>query len=445
MSVDDKLAQILARTEQLQASRFALRSTEAGLVHLADVCFVESLGSKRIQYVTADGRQWPAPGLIKHVEDALVALPNFVRTSRGNLVNMDRVTRVSTDPAGKGYLLSFRDLQRQALVSSEPDSSDETPYVNAVTDYLELTTLDHITPFNDTARALRDMQIESFPDPATDDLRLQPAEFYLSRFADGAGHFSVIRFVRNTIWQSYCWIRDGVRPPFEGLIRSFWYSHVKPVLGRLDVPEAHGDKSAVVNKVLTEMVVTHGLFHYWEMGFTDDGEKYRLVGTTNPHVILFTEKEGLFPVVEKAHREKGVTVLAFGGSPNRITTDFLVRDLKQKFDIKKTPVYLFGYTDYDPQGTLRIAFPFQKQLHQAGFPKENIRLLYHITQPANFDPRELQYLKVPMTDSTDTKRWVARGYGIIEGRKVYGLVADSMLPARVREVFYREAAPYLRA
>lgn len=289
------------------------------------------------------------------------------------------------------------------------------------------------------------MEIEHFPDPAKDDLRYQSIEFYLKRFVDGLGQFSVIRFVRNIVWQAYIWIRDRIQDPFEGLIRSFWYSHVKPVLGRLPAPQAQGDKSYVVNKVLKEMVVDYNLFHYWEMGFVDDGEKYRVLGTTNPHVILFTEKEGLFPVIEKVHKEKGVTVLALGGSPNRITTDYLIRDLKTKLeDIKKTPVYLFGYTDFDPQGTIRIALAFQKQLRQAGFPKENVQFLYHIAQPANFDPRSLEFLKVLMKDNAETRRWVDKGFGIVEGRKVYGLVADTLPPTRVREVFYREAAPYLR-
>jgi hypothetical protein len=424
------------------------RPTTTGLVQLSRVSFIEAAGRKRVQYVLVDGSTRDGPGYLKELERCLERCPAFVRTSNDHLVNLDRVVRIARDPARRGYFLSFEGSDRQALVSNLQDPDGCQPYVDAVTEYLGLATLDHVTPFNDEARALRELEIGSFLDHPGDDLRFKPVEFFKPHFSDSTGAIVLRKLVRNMVWQNYVWIRDGKRPPFEGLIRSFWYSHVKPVYGRLGLLDPAKDQASVVNDVLAEMVVTYCLFHYWDMGFFDDGASYRKIGPRFPGVILFTEKEGLFPVVDRAHLQWGVSVIALGGSPNRISTDYLVHELGKVFDLRRMPVHLFGYTDYDPAGTYRIAEAFRRQLQQVGV---KVATLYQITQPANLSPQELDLYKVPLHPTaadgkTLLRRWKREGYGVVVpgDSTTYGVVADSMEPVRVREIFRREAAPVMQ-
>jgi hypothetical protein len=424
------------------------RPTTNGLVQLSQVSFIEAAGRKHVRYVTVDGHTLDGPGYLKDLERSLERCPAFVRTSNDHLVNLDRVVCIARDPARRGYLLTFDRTNCQALVSNLQNHDGGQPYVEAVTAYLGLTTLDHVTPFNDEARALRELEIGPFLNHPGDDLRFQTIEFYKQQFSDSSGAIVLRKLVRNMVWQNYVWIRDGKRPPFEGLIRSFWYSHVKPVYGRLGLLDPTKDQASVVNDVLAEMVVEYGLFHYWDMGFFDDGAPYRKIGPRCPKVIFFTEKEGLFPVVDRAHLQWGVSVIALGGSPNRISTDYLVHELGKVLDLRHVPVHLFGYTDYDPAGTYRIAEAFRSQLQQVGV---KVATMYQITQPANFTSQEIDLYKVPLHPTgadgkTLLRRWKREGYGVVipGDATTYGIVADSMEPVRVRDVFRREAAPLLQ-
>lgn len=437
---------------------------EGGFVRLVDITTVTSGGRRFLRYILTDGREVRARGSLTAMARSLQTFPQFVFASKNALVNVDHVSGVHRR-RGRVFSLSFRGHAREIAISDHRERDGQQPYLDAVREALSLPTLEHVTPYSDVTRALRTMDILSLERSPEDDLRFQTPAFYKTHFSDPQGRFVYIKLVRNMLWQNYLWIRDGKRPPFEGVIRSFWYSHLKPVLGRIGQYNDKVDQAEVVNDVLKEMVVDHQLFDYSDMGFVDSGAGHRKVGSRFPHVIFFTEKDGLFHVADRVWSQYGVTVLALGGSPSRITTEYLVRDMMSTVDLRPSalrlqrsqlnitssvrfqdrPVHLFGYTDYDPRGTISIALAFRRQLEDLGI---RVAGLYHIVQPANFTAQELEFYRLPLDSREPTqrailRRWVQLGYGIREGRRTFGLVADSLEAVRVREIFYREAQSLL--
>lgn len=154
-------------------------------------------------------------------------------------------------------------------------------------------------------------------------------------------------------------------------------------------------------------------------------------------------RDGLYALVDKAAEQWGVTALAFGGSPNAITSDFLYLDLAERLDLEAQPLRLYGHVDYDPAGIIRVAFPFKAHLEALGATVES---LYLINQPSNYPPDEPRLMRVPIEPDTQYfKDWIEKGYGIRDGRTYYGLIADGMLPGQASEIFHREASPHFWA
>lgn len=437
---------------------------EGGFVPLGEITAVLPGGRRYLRYILTDGREVRARGSLSAMARELQAFPHFALASKNALVNTQHVVGIRRR-RDRVFMLSFRGHAHEVPISDHRERDGSQPYLDAVRDSLGLPTLEHVTPYSDVTRALRAMDILPFERFPEEDLRFQSPDFYKRHFSDPQGRFVYIKLVRNMLWQNYIWIRDGKRPPFEGVIRSFWYSHLKPVLGRIGQYNDKVDQAEVVNQVLKEMVVDHQLFDYADMGFVDNGAEYRKVGARFPHVIFFTEKEGLFHVADRIWTQYGVTVVALGGSPSRITTEYLVRDMMSAIDLRPStlrlrpsrldvtssirlqdrPIHLFGYTDYDPRGTISIALAFRRQLEDLGV---RVAGLYHIVQPANFTPQELEFYRLPLDSREPSqrailRRWVQLGYGIREGRRTFGLVADSLEAVRVREIFHREAQSLL--
>lgn len=90
-------------------------------------------------------------------------------------------------------------------------------------------------------------------------------------------------------------LREGIvkksHLPINALIRSFWYSHIKPTLFRADALAGDFDQYKQLSTMLTRLVRFSNVMRYRDMGFIDDSENSRKVGI-NYHVILFSEKEG---------------------------------------------------------------------------------------------------------------------------------------------------------
>jgi hypothetical protein len=438
MSIDEKLERA-ARWFAIQCDRLRCIKTADGLVRQGDVRVIESAGQKRVCYRTAGGHSFLRATHLAQVQREFAGYPAFVRVSRSAVANLDHASHVAIDPGRRGYLLSFEDLDDTVLVSDEKNDLGQRPYVDAVRLFLDLPTLDHISPYNDEAAALRRRNIRHFDER----LEQQSAEFYRAHFSDGSGRFVLTSFVRNVVWQVYDHIRQGGEP-LDSNIRDFWYFYVKNVVKLLGMYNPAIDQAGVVNDVLQELVVDDGLFHYRDMGFFDEGSHRRSCGDKTPRIVLFAEKDGQFPEIDRVGRQTGVTVVAFGGSPNAITTDYLVLELAERLNLDEQPLRLYGLVDYDPAGIFRIGLPFINQLEALGAQVEH---LYFINQPVNYTPEQIDDLKDPVSRTDQNYQdWLRAGYGIrdpLHPRQVYGLIANKMPWAQMRDVFLREAGPYL--
>jgi hypothetical protein len=288
-----------------------------------------------------------------------------------------------------------------------------------------------------TAQRLAAEGIADYPQ----DLRQLSAAELRRLFAfTSSGKINATRVIKNLIWQAYTAIRDGQRAPIAGNLRSFWYTDVKPVLSRLDVPVEGRRATELVYDAFVELVTHHHLFHYRDLGFLDEGAQTRAVGQTNGTCILFAEKDGRFALVRDIAQASDATALALGGYPSSLATEYLVHALQQAGVLVERPaLQLFSVVDYDPSGYW-IAREFTAQLHAFGVQEVT---LHPLIRPERLTTEQVALGRYTLPKGSKTTNWV-RETGGIDGEP-YGLEADAFAPDVIRAAFVTEATPYLRA
>jgi hypothetical protein len=209
-------------------------------------------------------------------------------------------------------------------------------------------------------------------------------------FAKGATKFpvNVSALVRNILWQTYERIKVGERQPFTELIRTFWYTHVKPTLTRADALSDEADQANEVSEELVHLVVEEKLFNYADIGFRDVNEANRTV-RSNPNVILFAEKIGHAAFLEEMGEKFQISTIAFGGQPGALTTEYFVTDIKESgFDLRRS-FFLFSIVDYDPSGWI-IRDAFVDNLNKFGI--NNVQVI-DLINPDILTPEETSFSK----------------------------------------------------
>lgn len=234
--------------------------------------------------------------------------------------------------------------------------------------------------------------------------------------------------IKNIIWQAYERISAGAEPAIEGNIRTFWYQWVKPVLAHITNDNAaKTDPYDVMVRLFAELILDHKLFKYSAFDFTDENWENRRIGTTRPEVLVFAEKAGWIRFLRELHEEFGVSVLALGGAPSALTSEYTARDISAAL---KTPqaIRLLGIVDYDPSGDI-IAHSFQAQLAAVGLPDTTLTTMI---EPKQYTAEELQIFRYPLPKKEKTKlmQWLNKTGGI-DG-KAYGLESESMPRERLK-------------
>ena len=273
------------------------------------------------------------------------------------------------------------------------------------------------------------------------DLRQLSAKELRALFAfASSGKINATRVIKNLIWQAYTAIRDGRRAPIAGNLRSFWYTDIKPVLSRLEVPVEGRRATELVYDAFVELVTRHHLFHYRDLGFLDEGAQTRAGGQANGTVILFAEKDGRFALVREIAQAYDATALALGGYPSSLATESLVHALQQAGVLAARPaLQLFAVVDYDPSGYW-IAREFAAQLQAFGIQEVT---LHPLIRPERLTTEQVALGRYTLPTGSKTTNWV-RETGGIDGEP-YGLEADAFAPDVIRAAFVAEATPYLRA
>ncbi len=243
-----------------------------------------------------------------------------------------------------------------------------------------------------------------------------------------SGRIILTRLIRSIIWQVLERIRSGKLKPPPGNLRTFWYRHVKPVLAHIhDDDNAKTDPYDTMLSAFTELVMKNKLCRYSEFDFTDENWEHRRLGTQRPHIILFAEKRGWMRFLKQAHEQWGVSVLALGGAPSALTSEYTAAHLRPLLK-PNVPIHLVGIVDFDPSGWV-IAQAFQNQLAQTGLTHTQLHTLIH---PKHYSPQELTLFGFPLPkgQTTLTARWMDKTGGV-HGEK-RGLEAESMPIDKVR-------------
>ncbi|MEM1008383.1 MAG: hypothetical protein AAGJ35_05205 [Myxococcota bacterium] len=231
------------------------------------------------------------------------------------------------------------------------------------------------------------------------------------------------KLMKSVIWQVYERRQEGTEEEtaFFGNLRTFWYQYAKPVLSRIpDDDRAKMDPYSVMSRCFHELVMGEQLFQYKDFDFADENWENRRLGTNRPEVLLFAEKTGWFRALRRWNEAWGVSVLALGGFPSALTSEYTAAHLKPVLGDKK--LKLLGIVDYDPSGS-HIASSFAEQLERCGVEVEEPHTLIH---PEHYMPQELEMFSYPLPkrQRRKTANWLDVTGGI-DGQAL-GLESESL-------------------
>jgi hypothetical protein len=200
----------------------------------------------------------------------------------------------------------------------------------------------------------------------------QAYDWLIANFKEGASEYpvNVARLMRNIVWQLKERIQKGEKEPLRELIRTFWYMYIKPTLSRAGALATEADQYAQLSDQIVAMVKEHQLLRYKDIGFRDENKNNWRLGA-NANVILFAEKVGHMELLFDLQAKYGVTVMALGGQPSVLTTEYFVDAMKEAHINLQRSFYLFSIVDYDPSGWI-IQQAFLNNL--AFYGVKNVRL-----------------------------------------------------------------------
>lgn len=253
--------------------------------------------------------------------------------------------------------------------------------------------------------------------------------------AASSGRIIHTRVCAGLIWQVTRAVRSGDLEGVDGNLRSFYYRYVKPVFARIPGGLSRGkDPYETMLDVFSEMV-SEGLLSYGELDLTDDNWHHRRLGTDPAvAVVLFAEKTGFFRWLLRMHERFGLTVVALGGAPSFLSSEYLARDMKQAgFEGR---LWLLSVVDHDPSGWA-LAEAFREQLETLGF--EAVQLS-HLHGPEHFSDVELEMLSYPLPgrQKTMNSRWLELGGGVLSQAR--GLECDALEKATLTRLLEERLA-----
>lgn len=282
---------------------------------------------------------------------------------------------------------------------------------------------------------LREENIRSYKVP----IYKQSRQWLIKEFGPGKVYpIDLTLATKNIVWQTREQIRQGKIEPIQGIIRTFWYTHIKPVFARTGSLKDDKDQYRVLHRVLVDLVRNRDIMRYKDMGFLNNNAGTVKIGR-NWHVMLIGEKHGKYAILEKIAQDLNCTVFTLGGQPSLLSMEYLVDDYKEKdIDIRKS-MYLIFVVDYDPAGWI-IRDSVIRDLKFYGM--KNIKAI-DIIKPDILTPQELKLAKFPLSAGRKVinKNWMRKTGGI--NGKPYGFESDSVPFKRLREKIIEIATPYV--
>ena len=284
----------------------------------------------------------------------------------------------------------------------------------------------------------------------------QPKEWLIKNFSQGATDYpvNVARLMRNIVWQTRERIIAGDKPPLKELLRTFWYMYIKPTLSRAGALAQETDQYAQLIDNIVYMVKEIKVMEYKDIGFRDDNQAHRKVGA-NANIILFSEKLGHQAFLSDIADKYNVSILALGGQPSVLNSEYFVDTLKETGINLQRSFYLFSIVDYDPSGWI-IRDAFMDNLKFYGIPNTRV---FDLIIPDMLSPDEVKLARyrIPETESMQAKNkaWLKevhkRNYKnqeyLEETKKgkqtLYGLEAESISSKRLSQKLEEEMVPLI--
>ena len=348
---------------------------------------------------------------------------------RGLVLNFHRLVRSAKSPAA-GWLLTLENGAQFTLLPG---------YEKPVLRFLAVADLLRVSPISLQQQYLMKMGIKDLEK----NILFMTRDELIATFSTASGSAVVVSvLLANFLWQQIQYIRAGSPSPVDGgNVRSLWYL-VKPVLSRIGSLD-ETDHYKTLSSQLAEMAA-HRLISYREFGLIDDGKWS--IGAYNPHVILMAEKEAHYRFLQQMQDFTGATILATGGQPATITSEYFTAALLEKLiqvGIAAPEVVILSLTDYDPYGWALLD-TFAGDLETFGLPK--IRVI-NLSVPKNYRPEELEMMHYDLEKSGDTppamlRKWMKRTNGI-DGNP-WGMEVDVLMMdrARVKTLILTEGKPF---
>lgn len=239
--------------------------------------------------------------------------------------------------------------------------------------------------------------------------------------ARSSGRIIGKRLLRALILQVTHARRRGAEPGVDGNLRSFYYRFVKPVYARIPGGLAgRSDPYEQMLDVFVELVRDRKLISYAELDLVDDNWQHRRLGTTSPGTVLYAEKAGFFRWLVRQHEHFGVTVIALGGAPSLLSSEYLLAQLRRAS--WTGPLTLIGIVDWDPSGWA-LAQAFEDQLVALG---AKLHAHHQLVSPSLLDPTSLAWTTYPLParQKTLNRRWLDATGGI--NGQLLGLESDAI-------------------
>lgn len=310
-----------------------------------------------------------------------------------------------------------------------------------------------MTYSTDFRRRLRAANIRSFDKL----IHHQDKEWLVKNFSHRATTYpvNITMLIRNLIWQMKERIEAGEKEPLTELIRTYWYMYLKPALSRAeslsDDPDNHYNS---LIEQLSAMVTDFDIIRYKDIGFRDEKAAYRRAGE-NANIIVFAEKTAHWSFLSDLNEKYKVNVMAFGGFPSLMSTEYFVDSIKETGVDLRRSFYLFSICDFDPFG-IKIQNAFIDNLKFFGI--RNVKIKDLVT-PDMLTEDEIRISRYRLSRARQARN--LRWYNKIKERRYenmkymleidkktkektfYGLHADSVSTVRLTEKLEEEMVPIL--
>jgi len=350
-----------------------LWSNDGQAFRVCDVAYFQAGAAATLAYVAGRKEPYKITDNLQVLNRALKGL--FVQCHRSYLVAAERVTtvfeRYPEDPAEpdetprkrSGPSRSAADECELQIAGAAARVPVTSTFAKGLKKALGQGSLHHVVPEHPDDKKLRMLGIINFGwwelyKPYLNDTAAVQAfmtAWQIVRFGKertltyfrkfGENQIDKRRLAKSIIWQVWRWIKKGIRKPFDGNIRSFWYA-VKNALGGDEILES--DDVDMFYDSLREMIEDQHLFRYKDFGFMDMNEPYHGIGKSRPEIILGVEKAGLSNMAKGFAAAAGSSFLCTRGEPSVLTIEDFTDNLRAA--IGKREVSVFVMTDLNPAG-----------------------------------------------------------------------------------------------